>query len=86
MLSEKIVREREGKTVIPKKAKEAARQLGTLKPHFNLPISCIDLQVQRLNNISADLPMNFEIVNEDAQKILMEAAKVAKGKQPKPDS
>lgn len=80
MLSKKFGRrsgEKEEKNLVNIKTKGAIRQLGRLKPlHF--PIGRIDLQIQSLNKASNDLSINFDAVNEDAQKILKEAATEAK--------
>lgn len=83
MLSKKFVRrsgEKEAKTPVHTKTKEAVRQLGPLKPLLHLPIGRIDLQIQRLDKVSTDLSINFEAANEDARKILKEAATVAEQK------
>lgn len=45
-----------------------------------LAIGRMNLQTQKLDRISTDLSINFKVVNEDAQKILKEAATVAKQK------
>ena len=58
MLSEKFARrwgEREAKTPIYTKIKEAVRPPGPLKPRLNLAISRIDLQIQRLDGASERL-------------------------------
>lgn len=81
MLSKKFRRrsgEKEAKNSVHIKTKGAIRQLGQLKPLHNLPIGRIDLQIQSLDKVSTDLSMNFEAVNEDAKKILKEAATEAK--------
>ena len=48
----------------------------------------MDLKTQSLDRVSTDLSLNFEAVNEDAQKILKEAAAMAEQKKarlkPKP--
>lgn len=83
MLPKKFVRrsgEKEAKTSVHRGTKEAVHQLGPLKPLLNLPIGRIDLQIQRLDKISTDLSINFEAANEDARKILKEAAAVAEQK------
>lgn len=81
MLSKKFGRrsgEKEAKNSVNIKTKGAIRQLGQLKPLQTLPIGRIGLQIQSLDKASTDLSINFEAVNEDAQKILKEAATEAK--------
>lgn len=81
MLSKKFGRrsgEKEEKNLVSIKTKGAIRQLGRLKPLHTFPIGRIDLQIQSLNKASNDLSINFDAVNEDAQKILKEAATEAK--------
>lgn len=40
----------------------------------------MDLKTQSLDRVSTELSLNFEAVNEDAQKILKEAAAMAEQK------
>ena len=49
-----------------------------------LAIDRMDPQFQSLDGVSTDLSINFEVVNEDAQKILKEAATVAEQKKARP--
>lgn len=81
MLSKKFGRrsgEKEAKNSVHIKTKGAVRQVGQLKPLHNLLIGHTDLQIQSLDKVSTDLSINFEAVNEDAQKILKAAATEAK--------
>ena len=81
MLSKKFGRrsgEKEAKNSVHIKTKGAVPQVGQLKPLHNLLIGRTDLQIQSLDKVSTDLSINFEAVNEDAQKILKAAATEAK--------